>query len=113
MIMHMPKQTIKTSQIAPAVPPLAGEKMDVTRVYAHVKQSTITSPTMLKKRKRRWSMSTAGRWPGHMDLRKYLELLTLSATLHIPLIVRGIIVVGGNLLDIAVVFQVVNLGLGH
>lgn len=72
MTVNMPEQTTKTSQMAPAVPPLAREKTLVTRVNSQVRPRTMTYPTILKKRKRRcWSSCqywrTGERWAGGTD----------------------------------------------
>ena len=42
MMANMPQQTISTSQMSPAVPPLAREKTLVTRVNSQVRPKTMT-----------------------------------------------------------------------
>lgn len=58
MTKKLPVHTIKVSHIAPAVPPLDKEKTPVVRENSQVNPRTTTKPTMLKNRKRRWSLST-------------------------------------------------------
>lgn len=53
MTVNMPAVQTNTSQIAPAVPPLAREKIEVTMENSQVRPRMITYPTILKKRKRR------------------------------------------------------------
>jgi hypothetical protein len=50
---NMPQVTTSVSQIAPAVPPFASEKILVVRENSHVRPKTTTYPTMEKKRNRR------------------------------------------------------------
>jgi K+/H+ antiporter YhaU regulatory subunit KhtT len=56
---NMPQVTTSVSQMAPAVPPLASEKMLVVRENSHVNPRTMTYPTMEKNLNRRCAVSAS------------------------------------------------------
>lgn len=83
---NMPTVTTSVSQIAPAVPPFDRENTLVVRENSHVKPSTMTYPTIEKKRNRRLSScflpscqdvsTSADRWRDQMVCTRLMSRLS-------------------------------------